>query len=162
MFDSPRTAGRKENMKTRVFDPFSAVRESGGCTFEPEIGWWTQVQSSNTAEKLGVPFAGQRDAIYIPTIQKSGEPVAEATVLALKERAQNIGMTNIIRATGMWVLSTTGEVQSETIWIAYGNQATSQENLAKLASDIQSEANQDCVAFEQSGVLNFTATCTVA
>lgn len=143
-------------MKTKVFDPFAAVRESGGCTFEPELGWWTQVSSSEQAEKLGVPFAGQRDAIYIPTLQKSGEPVSEETVANLKVRAEKLGLTNITRAAGMWVLSETGEVQSETIWIAYGDRASSHKHLASLAADIQHDANQDCVAYENGGQLHFT------
>jgi hypothetical protein len=149
-------------MKTRVFNPFAAVRESGGCTFEPELGWWTQVSSVETAERLGMPFAGQRDAIYIPTLQKSGEPVSEETVATLKERAKELGLTNITRAAGMWVLSTTNEVQSETIWIAFGDQASSHEHLSSLAADIQRDANQDCVAFERSGELNFTSATAQA
>ena len=149
-------------MKTKVFDPFAAVRESGGCTFEPELGWWTQVPSSETAERLGMPFVGQRDAIYIPTLQKSGEPVSEETVANLKGRATQLGLTNITRAAGMWVLSITNEVQSETIWIAYGDQASSDEDLASLAADIQRDANQDCVAFERRGELNFTSANALA
>lgn len=145
-------------MKTRVFDPFAAVRESGGCTFEPEIGWWTQVQSVEMAQRIGAPFAGRRDAIYIPTLQKNGQPVSEETVSGLKERAKELGLSHITRAAGMWVLSHNGEVQSETIWIASGQEAQPKECLIALASDIQCDANQDCVAYEVGGELNFTAT----
>jgi len=58
-------------MKTQVFDPFAGVRETGGCTFEPHLGWWTQCESAPQAEELGRPFAGKQDAIYIPTLKKT-------------------------------------------------------------------------------------------
>lgn len=144
-------------MKTQVFDPFAAVCESGGCTFEPQVGWWTQVPKADLAARLGRPFADSRDAIYIPTIQKNGCPVAPATVAAAKAAAAAIGLNHITRATGMWVLSHTGEVQSETVWIAYGAQATSLEAVTNLARDIRARANQDAVAFECDGYLNFIA-----
>lgn len=145
-------------MKTKVFDPFAAVRESGGCTFEPETGWWTQVQTPEVAERLGVPFAGQRDAIYIPTLQKNGAPVSKETITELKKCAGELGLTHTTSAAGMWVLSTTGEVQSETIWIAYGDRTNSEDGLASLAAHIRESANQDCVAYERRGELNFTST----
>jgi hypothetical protein len=155
----PWLAVREETvaMKTRVFDPFAAVAESGGCTFEPELGWWTQVPSAEQAGELGMPFPGQRDAIYIPTLQKNGEPVSEEVVANLKERAEKLGLTHITRAAGMWVLSETGEVQSETIWIAYGDRASSHDDLAEFAAHIRVAANQDCVAREVAGELFFAA-----
>ena len=149
-------------MKTRVFDPFAAVRESGGCTYEPGIGWWTYVSSTVQANKLGVPFASARNAIYIPTLQKSGEPVSEETITALKRRARLLGLTHITRATGMWVLSETGEIQSETIWIAYGDHVISERALANFAAYICVVANQDCVAREVAGELQFISSAAQA
>ena len=142
-------------MKTKVFDPFQAVRLSGGCTFEPGLGWWTQVESAELAAQLGRPFKGVRDALYIPTLQKCGAPVPEETIVLLKAEAAAAGLSSLSRATGMWILSETGEVQSETIWIAAGT-CGNPEMLADLAGTVKALAAQDCAAWEVGGRLQFT------
>lgn len=140
-------------MKILCNNPFEAVKATGGATFEPGIGWWTQAETKD--DSVGRSFEDLRDAIYIPTLQKTGEPVATATIELLKTQARKIGLHTLTIAAGMWILSTTGEVQSETIWIAYGEQVDGQSQLAELASAIKTQANQDAVAWEQGGVLNF-------
>lgn len=144
-------------MKTQVFDPFAAVRETGGCTFESNLGWWTQCESAPQAERLGRPFAGKRDAIYIPTLQKDGHPVASETVESLKKEARELGLDKTSRASGMWVLSETNEVQAETIWVLFAEQSVNRIQLKNLAVKIERVANQDCVAREEDGKLQFTA-----
>ena len=140
-------------MKIKLENPFEAVRFTGGATFEPEIGWWSQVD--NTSTTYGTAFEGMRDAIYIPTLQKNGRPVDQSTTETLKQQAADLGLTTLTQAAGMWVLSDTQEVQTETIWIAYATQADDPEQLGKLAEKIKLLANQDAVAFEKAGVLNF-------
>ena len=144
-------------MKTKVFDPFVAVRETGGCTFEPHLGWWTQCESASQAEELGRPFAGKWDAIYIPTLQKDGRPVSSETIEGLKEEARALGLDKTSRASGMWVLSETGEVQAETIWVLFAEHSVNRAQLKNLAVKIEHVANQDCVAREEDGELQFTA-----
>jgi len=144
-------------MKTQVFDPFTAVRETGGCTFEPDLGWWTQCKSASQAKKLGRPFTGKRDAIYIPTLQKDGHPVSFETIESLKEEARELGLGKTTRASGMWVLSETNEVQAETIWVLFTEQSVNRAQLKNLAVKIERVANQDCVAREEDGQLQFTA-----
>jgi len=143
-------------VKVQVTDPFTAVRETGGCTFETELGWWTQVDSESQARALGMPMPSDRDAMYIPTLQKDGVPVPHKVVEDLKSRARKLGLTTEVCAAGMWVLSTTGEVQAETIWI-FAGEVADHSAFRTLANDVQTEANQDCVAFETRGTLNFTA-----
>ena len=147
-------------MKIRPNNPFVAVKSTGGSTFEPASGWWTQAGDESQLH-LGNAFASQRDALYIPTIQKSGAPVDEGTVQHLKQRARELGLDGLTQAAGIWVLSTTGEIQAETIWIAYsGNGAAARsvdrEKLAELAAAVKNSANQDSVAWEESGELKFT------
>jgi len=144
-------------MKTRVFDPFAAVRETGGCTFEPDVGWWTQCESAPQADKLGRPFVGKRDAIYIPTLQKNGHPVASEIVESLKKEARELGLDKTTRASGMWILSETNQVQAETIWVLFTEQSINKTRLKNLAVKIEHIANQDCVAREENGQLEFTA-----
>ncbi len=144
-------------MKIETYNPnpFTTVKECGGSTFEPTVGWWAQVGEEGQLH-LGVPFASKRDAIYIPTIQKSGEAVDEGMVTYLKSRASELGLTTLTQAAGMWVLSATQEVQTETVWIAYADHAVNREALSELAKTIKNAANQDAVAWEENGELKFT------
>ena len=147
-------------MKAKVHDPMIAAKETGGVTFEPATSWWTQCASTEQAERLGTPFADSRDAIYIPTVQKNGEAVSRETVSELKAAARRLGLIEITRAAGAWVLTSTGEIQTETVWIASAPHGASAitPRLAGLASHIRTAANQDCVAYEVAGELRFTAT----
>ncbi len=135
-----------------------AVTAMGGATFEPATNWWSQA-SEASHQKFGNPFRSVRDAIYIPTLQKNGQPVAEEVVSSLKIQAAALGLTSITQAAGMWVLSETNEVQAETIWICYSQDPVAAEKrpaLKALASTIKVLANQDDVAWEELGRLNFT------
>ncbi len=147
-------------MKLRPSNPFTAVRETGGATFEPALGWWTQAGSREHIA-LGSAFASHRDALYIPTLQKTGEPVDFGIVQYLKGRARDLGLDRITQAAGIWVLSETGEVQAETVWIAYASnskasRAVDHEKLAEMATVVKNAANQDAVAWEEDGELKFT------
>lgn len=147
-------------MKLHPRNPFSAVAETGGATFEPSLGWWSQAGDESHL-RHGSAFVSHRDALYIPTIQKSGEPVDAGIVDYLKGRAHELGLDRLTQAAGIWVLSKTGEVQAETVWIAYaGNGETApsvcREKLAELAVVVKNAANQDAVAWEEDGELKFT------
>jgi len=147
-------------MKIKPNNPFSAVAKTGGATFEPAIGWWSQVGEESHLP-LGSPLASHRDAMYIPTIQKSGEPVDAGIVNYLKGRARELGLDCLTQAAGIWVLSETGEVQAETVWIAYAGNGEAaptvcREGLAELAAVVKNAANQDSVAWEEDGELRFT------
>ncbi|MSU56209.1 MAG: hypothetical protein EXS51_02790 [Candidatus Taylorbacteria bacterium] len=135
--------------------PHEVAKISGGVTFEPEIGWWTQSEDLSVHQS-GVAFEDERDAAYIPTLQKTGTPVSKEVVTEAKRRAVELGLDHITCASGMWILSETGEPQVETIWIAHGR-LSDRSGLKKLASYIRQEANQDCVAWEEGGKLNFAA-----
>ena len=135
--------------------PHEIAKISGGVTFEPETGWWTQSDDCKVHQS-GIAFEDDRDAAYIPTLQKSGVPVPSEVVAEAKRRATELGLDRITCASGMWILSETGEPQVETIWIAYGR-LSDRTGLKKLASYIRQEANQDCVAWEEGGKLQFTA-----
>ncbi|MFA5644327.1 MAG: hypothetical protein WC928_02250 [Patescibacteria group bacterium] len=146
-------------MKILLNNPFVAVEAMGGATFEPGLGWWSQA-SEKDHQQLGNPFCSERDAIYIPTLQKNGQPVAEEVVHSLKTQASALGLTSLTQAAGMWVLSETGEVQTETIWIAFSSipiVAEKRPALRALAETTKILANQDEVAREENGRLLFTA-----
>lgn len=146
-------------MKVALNNPFEAVAAMGGATFEPGTGWWSQA-SEIGHQQHGTPFRSERDAIYIPTLQKTGHPVDEAVVSSLKIQAAALGLTSITQAAGMWVLSDTGQVQTETIWIAYSATPIAGDKrpaLKALTETTKVLANQDEVAREENGRLFFTA-----
>ncbi len=142
-------------MKYLVTAPLEAALRAGGCTLEPEIGWWTY--STEELSELGKNFQGGRDALYIPTLQKTGEPVATEHVQKLREHANSLGFSNETPASGMWVLSETGEVQIEYIWIIWTTRASQnvRARISNLAKKIKELTNQDAVAYELDGELNF-------
>jgi len=142
-------------MKYSVINPLAAALATGGCTLEPEIGWWTY--SADPLPEIGGKFKDGRDALYIPTLQKSGVPVATEHVQQLRAHARQLGFSNETPASGMWVLSETGEVQIEYIWIIWTERASQEvrSKIADLASKIKELTNQDAVAYELDGQLNF-------
>lgn len=144
-------------MKIRVINPMEAVATTGGCTFEVEVGWWTYI--NQPTKGLGKPFKGERDALYIPILQKNGQPIVQAEIDNFKGRALKLGFTELSPASGMWILSTTGEVQVEHIWICWTESVGEKvrAEMPKLAQEIKQVTNQDCVAWESSGQLHFTA-----
>ncbi len=145
-------------MKIRVRDPKEAAAITGGCTFEPAIGWWTYTDQPEEHGRLGRLFEGERDALYIPTLQKNGQPVAEEAIARFKVRAKELGFGEISGASGMWILSDTGEAQVEYIWICWASQVSDEtrSQMAALAEEIKAATNQDCVAWENGGQLFFT------
>jgi len=144
-------------MKIRVADPKTAATLTGGCTFETEVGWWTY--ADQLQPEIGKSFDGERDALYIPTLQKNGEPVSEADIVHFKARARELGFTELTGAAGMWILSETGEAQVEHVWIAWAKKISKEVRaiMPALAEEIKNVTNQDSVAWENGGELNFTA-----
>jgi len=125
---------------------------------ESEIGWWTF--STDPIKSIGDKLAkkiGTRDALYIPTLQKNGLPVDAEQIRELKTHAKSLGFLNETPASGMWVLSETGEVQIEYIWILWTERVSKEvrQKLPALAEQIKNLTNQDSVAYELGGVLNF-------
>jgi hypothetical protein len=142
-------------MKYNSNDPLAAALAAGGCTLEPEIGWWTY--SADPLSEIGEEFKGGRDALYIPTLQQTGVPVATEHVQQLRTHARELGFSNETPASGMWVLSETGEVQIEYIWILWAEMISQEvrQELSSLAKEIKNLTNQDSVAYELNGKLNF-------
>lgn len=145
-------------MKIRVSDPKLAASMTGGCTLEVNIGWWTYVPDDESRPVSdGKVFEDNRDALYIPTLQKDGNPVSEEAIAKLKANAQELGFTETSSASGMWILSETSEAQVEFIWILWSSKISEEirQQLPELAKKIKINTNQDCVAYEVGGKLNF-------
>lgn len=84
-------------------------------------------------------------------------PVATEHVQKLRSHARELGFINETPASGMWILSETGEVQIEYIWILWTEKIGKgvRKNLGQLAEEIKMLTNQDSVAYELGGILNF-------
>lgn len=142
-------------MKYKINNPLEAALRAGGCTLEPEIGWWTY--STDHFSGLEEKISNNRDALYIPTLQKNGLPVDSGQINCLQNMLKSMGFSHKTPATGMWVLSETNEVQIEYIWILWSNKVSDEtrDNIASLAEKIKEETNQDSVAYELDGCLFF-------
>jgi hypothetical protein len=112
-------------------DPIAAARAFGGVTFEipsrdallgdcedVRVGWWTYAAGSRAAVTADARFA-----VFIPTIQKDGNPVPRETIQALKREAVELGLTGLSQASGVWILGSDesipehlrGSAQAETM-----------------------------------------------
>ena len=142
-------------MKYNATDPLAAALATGGCTLDPERGWWTF--STTPRPEVGGEFTEERDAVYIPTLQKNGVPVATEHVQSLRNHARALGFNNEMPASGMWILSETGEAQIEYVWILWAKRVGVEvrQTLPALGEEIKNLTNQDSVAYELGGELKF-------
>jgi|GEM_PF-2465724 len=144
-------------MKVKVDDPFEATAKYGGCTGEYPIAWWSSTNSgieSNNGQ--GQPFEDLRNALYIPTLQKDGQPVPKEVIDGFIADAKNLGLNCVNIAMGMWELTGSGRVQIEKIWIASDLALSADKDAIRcLAINIKSRVNQDGVTYEIGGTLYF-------
>ena len=68
---------KADAMKLAVKDPVEAARRYGGATWEPGTGWWTHVTGPPPDGTRAASVSG-RDAIYVPTCEKSGQELTSA------------------------------------------------------------------------------------
>lgn len=73
----------------------------------------------------------------------------------MRRKAAEAGFRRWIRARGLWLLSGSGEIQMEEIWIGCAEQLCEsiREQLPTLAMFVKNIANQDAVAWETRGEL---------
>lgn len=141
-------------MKIICSDPAAAARVTGGVTWEQGIGWWTQVPA--VASLPGMPLLQRRDAIYVPSLQKTGGRICERVRQQIIDSVRDAGLSNISQAVGGWLLSGSGSLQTEAVTILYAPPGRVQKNLiGMLVALVHQLANQDAVAYEVDGVLNF-------
>lgn len=144
-------------VKCLVKDPLHAAEIAGGVTFEKGRGWWTFTKDARVARQLGGVVEEPRSALYIPTLRKNGEPVDLELIEQLQEEiAHTFGLRELTSASGVWILSETGEPQLEYIWIAHGMGSQDPQELRAFAEHIRQVTNQDSVAYEVDGELRFT------
>lgn len=139
-------------MKYLVTNPAKAVSLTGGCTFEKNIGWWTY--SAEIIRHFSEVVGSRRDAIYLPTLTKSGEQVSSQSIQVMKNLAESLGFNNFVEGRGLWI-SDAKEIQSEKVWIAWSGAVSRKKKklVPAVAKLIKLIANQYCVAWEDQGRL---------
>jgi len=94
-----------------------------------------------------------REAIHLPSVEQTGQPIAPTLQAEFIRRAQAIRLTHLSHATGYWTLAATGELQTEAVIIAYSPTPVDTSDLLELAEFIRYEGRQEAIAWEQQGVV---------
>lgn len=94
-----------------------------------------------------------RDAIHLPSVDKDGAPIAASLAEAFLAEARATGLVHLHQARGYWTLSGTGELQAESVRIAFNPAPVDRAALAKLAASVLERGNQDAVAYEIDGTV---------
>ena len=153
MLDSSSTTANQARVShpRRVFQTIAeAIRATPFFIDEETIGPWLSTTQPELLD-TGPVLMSSRDAIHIPSLEKNGAAIDPVTIHRFRVKAAKIGLDHIRRATGYWTLSTSGELQSEKVLIAYSDQGVKYDLLRDLASEIIRHTNQDAVAIEVSG-----------
>ena len=139
-------------MRYLVTNPEKSLGLTGGCTFEANIGWWTY--SNKIIPQFSEVVGFNRDALYLPTLTKTGEQISSQKIESMKKLALAHGFNNFIDAEGVWI-SDANEIQKEKVWIAWTEfvSAKTRKLLPAIAKLIKLIANQYCVAWEDQGQL---------
>jgi hypothetical protein len=139
-------------MHPRIIFPSIQVALKASPFFidEDQVGPW--LSSSN--EKLfafGTVIASTRNAIHIPSLERTGEVIEESVIADFCREAATLGLVQIRNATGYWTLAFSGEVQKEKVKIAFTDDYVDPVALRALALGIIALTNQEAVAIEVAG-----------
>jgi hypothetical protein len=133
---------------------FESVEQARASTpffiFEEGMGIWLNTTNPHLLAQ-GQVISLARDAIHIPSLEKSGRPLPAPLAAEFLERAKALGLERVSRARGYWTLSETGELQAEEVLIAWSDTPVAQLRLLELARFILEKGNQDAVAWEEAG-----------
>jgi len=141
-------------MHPRIIFPSIQVALKASPFFidEDQVGPWL----SSSDEKLfafGKVIASTRNAIHIPSLERTGEVIEERLIANFCREAAALGLVQIRKATGYWTLAFSGKVQKEKVKIAFTDDAVDPEALRGLALDIIMLTNQEAVAIEVAGAV---------
>ena len=138
---------------------FKSVEEAQRHTpffiYEEGMGIWLSTSDARLLANAEVIFVA-RDAIHIPSVEKTGKALSRSLIDVFVDQARAIGLNEVRRARGYWTLSETGALQSEDVLIAFSTAQAApsdRSRLIELAHLILRRANQDAVAWEAGGVV---------
>lgn len=138
--------------QTRILFPSIAAAQERTPFFidEEGVGVWLSTDDPALLDGMAVIHTS-RDAVHLPSVEKTGRAISRRLLTEFIRRAQAIGLTDFRPARGYWTLSETGELQAEEVLIACSDQPVGHTHLLELARFILGAGNQDAVAWEEAG-----------
>lgn len=130
----------------------TAQRASPFFIDEEGVGPWLS-SADRDLHSLGTVFTSSRNAIHIPSLERTGAAIPEPIIMDICQQAASIGLTRLADATGYWTLESSGILQKENVKIAFSEEAINPEAIRHLAGIIILKANQEAVAIEINGLV---------
>jgi hypothetical protein len=136
----------------RILFPSIAAAQARTPFFidEEGVGVWLSTDDPALIEGMTI-IPTRRDAMHLPSVEKTGQAIPKKLLTEFIHRAQAIGLTDFRPARGYWTLSETGDLQAEEVLIACSDQPVGHTHLLELARFILEVGNQDAVAWEEAG-----------
>jgi len=117
---------------------------------EEGLGPWLS-SADLDLHSLGTVFTTSRNAIHIPSLERTGAAIPESVIMDICQQAASIGLTRLVNATGYWTLESSGILQKESIKIALSDDVINPDFIRRLAKEIILTTNQEAVAIEIQG-----------
>jgi hypothetical protein len=138
-------------MRRRLFDSLADAQSATSFFIsEDGVGIWLGTDEESVLAG-GQTVVIRRDALYVPTLTRTGQPVPSIVRAKALERAERLGLRERHAAIGYWTLSETGELQEESVDIVLSREPVDRAALEHLAVWLLEAAEQDAVAYEVSG-----------
>ena len=119
---------------------------------EEGVGPWLG-SSDQDLFSLGVVIHTARNAIHIPSLERTGKAISGEVIADICQRAASIGLNRFVHATGYWTLESSGILQTERVKIAFSEDAIDRDLIRGTAKEIVFKANQEAVAIEIEGLV---------
>jgi hypothetical protein len=141
-------------MSSRVIFPDlkTALATSSFFIDEEGTGIWLGTDDK-THLKQGKCIELKRNALHIPSEDKTGKKLSQTLLKDFLSHAKALGLTKLHKATGYWTHSQSQTLQKEAVQIAWTKQSINKPALLELAQRILKEAHQDTVAYELNGAV---------
>lgn len=134
-----------------LFDSIETARRHSPFFIEEDgLGIWLFSDRTDLPDDLPRLAIG-RDAIHLPSVEKSGAPLPDDLILSFLSAARALGLSKTHRARGYWTLSDSGELQDEDVLIAFSDTPVDPNALHTLAVRVLETGKQDAVAYEVGG-----------
>ncbi len=136
-------------MRRILFDTWEQARAASPFFIaEDGVGIWLDDASGALA---GRRIDVVRDALHVPSVTRSGQPLSLAVRAEALGQAARLGLRDQHAAIGYWTLSDSGIVQEEAVVIVFSATAVDRVRLRALADWLLVAGDQDAVAIEVAG-----------
>ena len=138
-------------MRRRLFNTVADAQSATPFFISEEgVGIWLGTDEESVLAG-GQTVVITRDALHVPSLTRTGQPVPSIVRAEALKRAERLGLRERHTATGYWTLSETGALQEEAVIIVFGDATLDRHGLEALAHWLLVAADQDAVALEVEG-----------